>query len=262
MSKAFFYFCLVTVISMLAGCTLPTNTPKTLPTMIPTSSPTATPTAKPTATPTIAPTASPTPAPIVMVNIPAGSFSNGTGNVTMSVFTMSATDITRSQWTTVTAWTDPSSSNFSSGINDPVQMVNWYQAIAFCNKLSLKEGLTPVYSVSGVDFSTLVYSGIPTISDAVWDAVTINTSADGYLLPTEMQWLWAAMGATLDSKPSDGFFVSMPAVYNALCSGMGCLAIAPPPFLCPAVQRLRYIQRLGRTQCHCSCSLVQCCMRG
>ena len=45
--------------------------------------------------------------------------------------------------------TDPSNATYSSGTSDPVQMANWYQAIAFCNKLSIAEGLTPVYSVSG-----------------------------------------------------------------------------------------------------------------
>ncbi|MBU1412568.1 formylglycine-generating enzyme family protein, partial [Myxococcota bacterium] len=83
----------------------------------------------------------------------------------------------------------------SSGTGDPVQRVNWYDAIAFCNKLSLLEGLTPVYAVSGVDFNSLTYSQIPTADDATWNAATANWAADGYRLPKEMEWMWAAMGA-------------------------------------------------------------------
>jgi formylglycine-generating enzyme required for sulfatase activity len=79
----------------------------------------------------------------------------------------------------------------------PVEYVNWYAAIAFCNKLSLKDGKTPVYSVSGIsDWAALAYSSIPTSSNTTWNAATRNTGANGYRLPTEMEWMWAAMGAT------------------------------------------------------------------
>jgi formylglycine-generating enzyme required for sulfatase activity len=79
----------------------------------------------------------------------------------------------------------------------PVEQVNWYDAIAFCNKLSLLEGRTPVYSVSGIaDWAELTYSSIPGSDDATWNAAAINDNADGYRLPTEMEWMWACIGAT------------------------------------------------------------------
>ena len=81
-----------------------------------------------------------------------------------------------------------------------MQSVNWYHAIAFCNKLSLAEGLTPVYFVTGIDFSTLTFAAIPVSTNADWDAVTCNWSAIGYRLPTEMEWMWAAMGAPFDGQ--------------------------------------------------------------
>jgi len=109
---------------------------------------------------------------------------------------MSKYEITRAQWTAVTGWIDPTNGIYSSGTNDPVQQVSWYSAIAFCNKLSLLEGLTPVYTVSGVDFETLTYEQIPTANqDATWNAAAANWAANGYRLPTEMEWMWAAMGA-------------------------------------------------------------------
>jgi len=58
-------------------------------------------------------------------------------------------------------------------------MVTWYDAIEFCNKLSLKEGFSAVYTISGRTPAT--------VSD--WNV-------NGYRLPTEMEWMWAAMGAT------------------------------------------------------------------
>jgi len=84
-------------------------------------------------------------------------------------------------------------------------MVNWYHAIAFCNKLSLLEGLTPAYTVSRVsNWAELAFDSIPTsTSDAnynAWKDAECNWDADGYRLPTEMEWMWAAMGAPADGQ--------------------------------------------------------------
>ena len=80
-------------------------------------------------------------------------------------------------------------------LKNPVNDVNWYDAIAYCNKLSLKENLTPCYSVSGVtDWENLAYSSIPTESDTNWDALTYDKEANGYRLPTEAEWEWLARG--------------------------------------------------------------------
>jgi formylglycine-generating enzyme required for sulfatase activity len=82
-----------------------------------------------------------------------------------------------------------------------VEYVNWYAAIAFCNKLSIADGKEPVYSVtvsgSEVPWATLIYSAIPTSSDDDWNAATMDTGKNGYRLPTEMEWMWAAMGADM-----------------------------------------------------------------
>ena len=139
--------------------------------------------------------------------VPAGSFQRDDGPLNISTiskaFRMSQYEITRNQFLAIMG-VDPSDESSSTGMTDPVQMVNWYHAIAFCNKLSIAEHLTPVYSVGGVDFTTLAYAQIPTtLDDEYWNAAFADWTADGYRLPTEMEWMWAAMGATSDSIISD-----------------------------------------------------------
>ena len=82
-------------------------------------------------------------------------------------------------------------------LNNPVNNVNWYDAIVYCNKLSLKENLTPCYSIDG-STNPDDWGAVPTESDDPlrdkWDAATCNFEADGYRLPTEAEWEWLARG--------------------------------------------------------------------
>ena len=60
--------------------------------------------------------------------------------------------------------------------NRPVGGISWYEAVEFCNLLSERDGLEPVYD----------------LSDWSWD-----DSANGYRLPTEAEWQWACQAGSI-----------------------------------------------------------------
>jgi sulfatase modifying factor 1 len=129
--------------------------------------------------------------PLEMVELPGGTFLRGSPDtdeealedekprhqVTVSGFLMSRYPITRRLYQDIRDTSPEEWEKESNNDHLPANYVSWFDAVSFCNALSVHVGLQPCYRIDG--------------QQVEWDA-----SADGYRLPTEAEWEYACRAGT------------------------------------------------------------------
>ncbi|MCB5295854.1 MAG: formylglycine-generating enzyme family protein [Candidatus Cloacimonetes bacterium] len=133
-----------------------------------------------------------------MVKVDSGRFTHERGSTHVSAFMICKHEVDQELYESIMG-KNPAQ-DFGEGAHFPVYYVSYYDAIEFCNRLSLAEGLSPVYTLADLGSNP---------QDWPWDwqrnkkllrKLSCDWRSDGYRLPSEAEWMYAAKGGTLSPE--------------------------------------------------------------
>ena len=177
-------------------------------------------------------------APSGMALVPAGSFQMGDNldgesdapvhTVYVSAFYMDKYDVTQALWQQVYNWAIAHGYSFDyagsgKAANHPVQTIDWYDTVKWCNARSEKEGKIPAYYTTSAQ--TVAYrSGDIDLSNAC-----VNWNA-GYRLPTEAEWEKAGRGGLSGKRFPRGDTISESQANYYSCPACSSSDLGPPGY--------------------------------
>lgn len=122
--------------------------------------------------------------------------------VTLSGYYIDKYELTQADFQAVMG-TNPAY-DFGVGDSYPVYNISWFDVIEYCNRRSIQEGLSGSYSYGS-------FGTDPDYWPPDWNTdtnnhinVCCNWNSEGYRLPTEMEWMYAAKGGCM----SQGYIFS------------------------------------------------------
>ena len=125
-----------------------------------------------------------------MIKVKGGKYKPSFANELKEVF-----DIEVCKYlTTQKMWLEVMENNPSGfkGDNRPVETISWWEVLEYCNRLSEKYGLEPVYELSKSSEGILM---IKELGGKIVSPDKVNfKNTEGFRLPTEVEWEWFASG--------------------------------------------------------------------